>query len=49
MVVYCQENVFLRKDFLLGTRGILSPDSEEILQDLSDACASAGFPAGDVW
>jgi len=49
MTVYCQENVFLRKDFLLGTRGVLRPDSEDILQDLMDFCNTGGIPAGDIW
>jgi hypothetical protein len=49
MTVYCQENVFLRKAFLLGTRGILPPDSEDILQDLLDHSTTRGIPAGDIW
>jgi hypothetical protein len=49
MTVYCQENVFLRKQFLLGTRGVLPPDSEDILQDLLDYSTTRGIPAGDIW
>ena len=49
MAVYCEENIFLRKVFLLETRGSLSPDAEEIMQDLSDYSRGRGMAVGDVW
>ncbi len=49
MAVYCEENIFLRKVFPLETRGSLSPDAEEIMQDLSDYSRGRDMPVGDVW
>lgn len=49
MAIYFQENVFLRREFLLGAKGSVSPDSEEILQDLVDVCSSRGIQRGDIW
>jgi hypothetical protein len=49
MIVFFQENVFLRRNFLIASRGSIPPDSEEILQDLVDYCSSRNIPAGDVW
>jgi hypothetical protein len=38
MVVIGEANTFLRRDLLLSVAPHLNPDSEEILQDLVDAC-----------